>query len=696
MKEKLIQPNVNLRQQKIVNLLNKKRAPEFSNLSTEPNKNKFIVIKNATISTNYHQQKNRNNINNEQNINKNKRKIFSTNKNPNFDFKYFIDEIELYTKNDKNDFNINNNIINNEKEKNNTYKINKINNINNINNINITNNQEKEQTFNQIEIKKIPQIIDFEKKTNIINENNNKIDIKNNYLNNNINYINFINDNSNTKNNIIFFGSSQNIDKLPENSTKNNTNNNTSTPLTGHPSTSFTNLNPPNFTVTIENNNNNLLSESKQFGNYTFYKDKIIGTGSFGEVLYGINKSENLEVAVKIVSSDTTEKSINKEIYFTKMLQNDKGFPHFYDSGTYESKKIMIESLLGPSLDKLFKYCNKYFPIKTVCKIGKEVISRLQTMHKKGLIHRDLKPNNLTWGNFSNKYEKISNINEKNDINTIYLIDFGLSCSFLERHQCHYKYEEGLNFVGTLRYSSINSHKGIRQSRRDDLESMMYILIYFYKGKLPWQDIKVKQKHERQEKILKKKQMTSIRELCDGLPYQFNVLLDYSKKLGFVENPKYEKYDYLFQNIIDNIKESENIEKNYFYIWEKSLVDDLIKVNGDENSLNEEIVMIFKGYPIKIKNYIQFLMNERKTNIDKNNIGVKNKDSSNNTSDNIGILRNNNFVISGSLNELASNNIATIFNNNGIENNQFMKNSNLFNFHDFYFSNNYCHSSKTV
>ena len=190
--------------------------------------------------------------------------------------------------------------------------------------------------------------------------------------------------------------------------------------------------------------------------------------------------------------------------------------------------------------------------------------------------------------------------------------------------------------------------------------------------------------------------MTSIRELCDGLPYQFNVLLDYSKKLGFVENPKYEKYDYLFQNIIDNIKESENIEKNYFYIWEKSLVDDLIKVNGDENSLNEEIVMIFKGYPIKIKNYIQFLMNERKTNIDKNNIGVKNKDCSNNTSDNIGILRNNNFVISGSLNELASNNIATIFNNNGIENNQFMKNSNLFNFHDFYFSNNYCHSSKTV
>ena len=189
--------------------------------------------------------------------------------------------------------------------------------------------------------------------------------------------------------------------------------------------------------------------------------------------------------------------------------------------------------------------------------------------------------------------------------------------------------------------------------------------------------------------------MTSIRELCEGLPYQINILLEYSKKLGFEENPKYEKYEYLFQNIISNIKESENIERNYFYIWEKNLVDDLIKVNGNENNLTEDTVMIFKGYPIKIKNYIEFLMNERKIKNYRSNSEIKDKDSTNNTSENAD-LRNNNFVISGSLTELATNNMAATFNDNGVENNQFVKTNNLFNFHDFNISNNYCHSSKTI
>ena len=379
----------------------------------------------------------------------------------------------------------------------------------------------------------------------------------------------------------------------------------------------------PREDIFYNNNNFNLYTlkkEFKTFGDFIFFKEEQIGSGSFGEVLYGMNKNQNVEVAVKLVTSDTTAKAIKKEIYFTKLLEKEIGFPRLYDSGIHETKKIIIESLLGPSLDKLFKYCQKTFPIKTVCRIGKEIINRLQSMHKKGLIHRDLKPNNLTWGNFSSKYN--NNYSNKkfildNDITTIYLIDFGLSCSYIGAHNGkHYKYEEGYNFVGTLRYASINSHKGIRQSRRDDLESMMYILIYFLKGKLPWQDIKAKQKQERQEKILEKKQNTSISELCQNLPSQFNTLLEYSKKLGFDQNPDYNKYDYIFQNIIDSIKEEENLEKNYYYIWEKNLVDDLALANGNEMALSEDTTMVFKGYPIKMKNYIEFIMNERNSNND--------------------------------------------------------------------------------
>ena len=247
MKEKLLQSNFNLRQQKIVNLLNKKRSPAFSNLSTESNRNKFIVIKNATISSNYIQQKNQHTNNNEQNINKNKRKIFSTNKNPNFNFKYFIDDKDLYIKKDINDFKINKSIANSEKEKNSN------------GNVNNTNSQQKEQINNQSEIKDIPKIFQFENKPNILIENNDKNEKKNNNLNNNTYNKNITTDDNNTtkNNNLAFFGNNQNIDKLPENSTKNNTNNNTPAPLTAPPTKSLTNLNPPNFTVTIENSNNN-------------------------------------------------------------------------------------------------------------------------------------------------------------------------------------------------------------------------------------------------------------------------------------------------------------------------------------------------------------------------------------------------------------------------------------------------------
>ena len=376
-----------------------------------------------------------------------------------------------------------------------------------------------------------------------------------------------------------------------------------------------------------EKNNNQQNTTKKEFGDYLCLKDDKIGSGSFGEVLYGIHKYSYREVAVKVLNSDTSIDNIKKEINFTNQLKGSIGFPSIYFNGLCEKKNIIVESLLGPSLDKLFKFCGRIFPLKTVCLIGIEMIKRLETMHDKGIIHRDLKPNNLTWGNYNNSYNNFPinnnynifnniNNNDKLDINTIFLIDFGLSCTYWDNSstQRHYKLIDGLNFVGTLRYASLNSHNGIRQSRRDDLESMIYILIYFLKGKLPWQDVKAKTKEERYKLIQQIKSKVTIDSLCKDIPFEFAELLKYVKSLEFDARPYYSKFLFCFQNLINKLNYEQIQEKNYNYIWERVLVDYINKYEeqNDERIIEEIQNIIFKGYPINLKNFANYIIYNNK------------------------------------------------------------------------------------
>ena len=372
-----------------------------------------------------------------------------------------------------------------------------------------------------------------------------------------------------------------------------------------------------------ETNSNKTEITIQEYGDYICNNENPIGSGSFGQVLYGKHKNTDLEVAVKVISSDTSAETIKKEINFSKQLQKINGFPTIYYTCVYDKKNIIVESLLGPSLDKLFKYCGRQFPLKTVCLIGKEMVKRLENMHEKGILHRDLKPNNLTWGNYNSSYNNISNNNSiinnkynKLDINTIFLIDFGLSCYYLESGigSKHYKIKNNLSFVGTLRYASLNSHKGIRQSRRDDLESMIYILIYFLKGKLPWQDVKAKQKEERHKLITEIKSKVTVESLCENTPKEFAELLTYVKNLEFEETPLYTKFYAFFHNLIEKIDKDTIQEKNFSYIWETMLVDNMMKYNeNNDESLREEAEKhLFKGYPINLKNFTNYIINNNR------------------------------------------------------------------------------------
>lgn len=157
-------------------------------------------------------------------------------------------------------------------------------------------------------------------------------------------------------------------------------------------------------------------------------------------------------------------------------------------------------------------------------------------------MHRDIKPDNFLIG--SNK-----------DSDTIYVIDFGLAKHYWDpRTDQHIPYRDGKSLTGTARYASLNTHLGIEQSRRDDLEGLGYVLIYLLKGALPWQGLQAKDNKEKYEKIKHRKQSIPIDTLCEELPCEFAMYLKYCRTLRFDENPSYNHLRRLF-NILFKEKE---------------------------------------------------------------------------------------------------------------------------------------------
>ena len=253
----------------------------------------------------------------------------------------------------------------------------------------------------------------------------------------------------------------------------------------------------------------------------------LLGKGSFGEVYDGENRYNYDPVAIKIETQDSDRNMLKHEYDVYRRLADDNatGIPKCLWFGNKGGRYLLIMEKLGPSLEKLFSLCGQRFSLKTVLYIGIQILYRLEYIHSRGLIHRDIKPDNFLIGILHKR-------------NTIYLIDYGLAKLFQVSNK-HIPYREGKRFVGNARYASVNSHKGFELARRDDLESLGYMLVYFLQGSLPWQGLGGHTKDEKRQRILDSKANTSIKTLCKDLKSEFIQYFEHVHALKFPEKPNY-------------------------------------------------------------------------------------------------------------------------------------------------------------
>ena len=227
------------------------------------------------------------------------------------------------------------------------------------------------------------------------------------------------------------------------------------------------------------------------------------------------------------------------------------GIPRVLSFGHNKEYDILIMPLLGKSLLDIFVSKNLNYEFKDICLIAIQIIERIQWIHSRYIVHRDIKPDNFLIG--------------LDDPHILYLIDFGLSKKYQStKTGKHIKMCELKKFTGSIVYASVNSLKCREQSRRDDLESIGYMLIYLMKGSLPWQRVKVSNKKESYLKVAQFKNNITPEKLCENLPNEFITYLKYVKKLKFEEEPN---YNYL-RNIFVQMMRKQGFEAiNCFFSW---------------------------------------------------------------------------------------------------------------------------------
>ena len=268
--------------------------------------------------------------------------------------------------------------------------------------------------------------------------------------------------------------------------------------------------------------------------------------------------------------------------------------------------------LLGDSLESLFEKQHKKLSLKTTCMLGIQMIDLIEWVHSKYILHRDIKPDNFVIG-----------IGDKAHI--VYVIDFGLSKKYWNANtNTHIKFSINKKLTGTARYASVNALRGCEQSRRDDLEAIGYVLMYFLRGSLPWQGLKIDKKDDRYKKIYEKKKATSPEELCSGFPNELCEYIKYTRHLDFEAKP-----DYIYlKGLLKNIMMKNSFEFDFYYDWctEKPVIavpsieaasttdvsENKERVKTEENVSNNRMKDIFNNFETNEAQYNMTVPNEEK------------------------------------------------------------------------------------
>ena len=312
---------------------------------------------------------------------------------------------------------------------------------------------------------------------------------------------------------------------------------------------------------------------------------KRIGKGAFGSVFLGKNINKKEYIAIKLELKEQNDTILEREAYILYILRG-LGIPQIISYGHNTKYNILVQELLGRSLDKILQEKNYKLSLKDSCMIGIQILDRLEYIHDKNMIHRDIKADNFLIGL------------KKNEI--IYIIDFGLAKQFRSKKTGkHVKYCINKKWSGTSRFASANTLRGIEPSRRDDMESFCYLLLYLMKGSLPWDKLNENSEINEILMIYQMKQYMPANIMFKELPFQMIDFYKYCKNLNFEQRPNYSYLRRLLINILENIGEKNDL---YFsWIINISLNNSKsgnIKKPNKLGKINENI------YKVKTKFYI--------------------------------------------------------------------------------------------